>query len=170
MKGILKYVYTASRALAILVAQGIEVLKVMEVKVMTCCVWVKYRTVKGICSLFVSVRAFLKLAMGVRKERASEYVVTQRSNPAQFNVVNSRDITEAGYLVIATPDLVTCSCKDFQEMAEYLPQHPYLWRVMKSTRCCKHIYATLSTLACGSLNEYFKNWQVGGRFHEVAAA
>lgn len=162
---LLTQLYTAKRALQIISSTGIKVIRVLEVKILKCCIWVKYTTKSGMCSLFVSVRAFLKLALAGRKERASEYVVTQRRNPSQWDVVNGRDITQSGYLVITTPDLVTCNCKDFQEMAEYLPQHPYAWKVLNERRACKHILATLSVFKLGSLEEYFSNWEVGGKFN-----
>lgn len=147
--------YTTNRALQILVSFGIKAVKVMEVKVMRCCVWVKYRTKSGICSLFVSVKAFLKLAIAGRKERAVDYIVTQRSNPRQWNVSNYSDLTQPGYTVVTADDLVTCNCKDFAEMAEYLPQHPYVWNLVKARRACKHIYSVLSELSCTSLVDYF---------------
>lgn len=162
---LLTQLYTANRALQILVSFGIKVLKVMQVKILQCCIWVKYRTKNGVCSLFVSVRAFLKLAIAARKERASEYVVTQRRKDRQWDVVNGRDITQSGYTVITTPDLVTCNCDDFKGMGEYLPEHEYLWQICQQRRACKHIFSTLSALGCGSLREYFQAWQPGGRFN-----
>lgn len=153
---LLTQLYTANRALQILTSSGVPVLKVMQVKLMTCCIWVKYRTANGICSLFVSVRAFLKLAIAGRKERSADYTVTQRSNPRHWDVTNSADLTQSSYTVITTQDLVTCNCKDFQEMGEYLPEHPYIWNLVKNRRACKHIYSVLNQLNCTSLNNYFK--------------
>lgn len=165
---LLTQLYTANRALAILTSSGVPVLKVMQVKILTCCIWVKYRTKNGVCSLFVSVRAFLKLAIAGRKERASEYVVTQRRKDRQWDVVNGRDITQSGYTVITTPDLVACNCNDFKEMGDYLVEHEYLWQLIRGKRACKHIYSVLNALACSSLGDYFKQWKKGGRFNKAS--
>lgn len=164
---LLTQLYTANRALQILTSSGIKVLKVMQVKILQCCIWVKYRTKNGVCSLFVSVRAFLYLAIAGRKERASEYVASQRANASQWDVVNNQDITQSGYTVITTPDLVTCNCADFQDMGDYLVEHEYLWQLIRGKRACKHIYSVLNALACSSLGDYFKQWKVGGRFNKA---
>ena len=163
MKSLFQIFYTHKRTEIILAGKGIKA-RVTKINIVRPsgkfynCVHVIYQTKFGICSMFISCREYLQRAIANRKEKASEYVVTQRSNPAQWNVTNGSDLTAAGYLVITTPDLVTCNCKDFQEMPEYLQFHPYLWQqIMKGNRICKHCIAVLSHLGFGSLNEYLKS-------------
>lgn len=176
MKALYQIFYTHKRTEILLAAKGIKA-KVMKVAIVRPsgkfynCVHVVYRTVNGICSMFISCKEYLQRAIANRQQSASEYVVTQRSNPAHWDVTNGRDLTASGYLVVTTPDLVTCSCKDFEEQAGYLQHHPYLWQqIMKAKRTCKHIYSVLNTLGCSTLGDYFKQWRSGGRFYEIAAA
>lgn len=176
MKSLFQIFYTHKRTEILLAAKGIKA-KVMKVAIARPngkfynCVHVIYETKFGICSMFISCKEYLQRAIANRKEKASEYVVTQRSNPAHWDVTNEKDLTASGYLVITTPDLVTCSCDDFKAQAEYLQMHPYLWQqICKSKRICKHIYSTLNVLGCSSLGDYFKQWKPGGKFYEIAAA
>lgn len=149
--------YTFNRALEIIKSQGIKALKVLAIKVLKCCVWVKYETKNGVCSLFVSVRSFLKLAIAGRKERAAGYgVEPQAAAPGYYHVykLDGDMIFDPTYTVKAGRTL-ECNCADYQEQLEYLQSHPYLWRaVMKAKTVCKHTLRTLNHLGFDRLVDY----------------
>lgn len=155
---LLTQLYTTKRALQILVSSGIKAVKVLEVKVMRCCVWVKYVTKNGVCSLFVSCRSFLKLALAGRKERASGYgVEAQAAAPGKFHVykIDGDLIFDPTYTVQATGKTLVCNCNDYVEQLEYLKTHDYLWRVaMREKLVCKHSLAALSHLGYQKLSDY----------------
>lgn len=155
---LLTQLYTTNRALQILTNIGIKVLKVMQVKILQCCIWVKYRTKNGVCSLFVSVRAFLKLAIAGRKERAAGYTVQpQAASPGKFHVFKTDGdlIFDPTYTVSATSRTLECNCPDYQDQVEYLKEHPYLWEAtMKSKTVCKHSLCVLAHLGYERLYDY----------------
>ena len=154
---LLTQLYTTKRALQILISSSIKAVKVLEVKVMKCCVWVKYTTKNGVCSLFVSVRAFLKLAIAGRKERASGYgVEPQAAAPGHYHVykIDGDLIFDPTYTVTAGRT-VSCNCPDYLEQEEYLKSHPYLWQqICKQRLVCKHSLAVLKHLNFDKLVDY----------------
>lgn len=156
---LLTQLYTASRALQILISSGIKAVKIIEIKVMRCCVWVKYRTANGVCSLFVSVRSFLKLALAGRKERAAGYgVEPQAAAPGHYHVykIDGDLIFDPTYTVTAGRT-VSCNCADYVGQMEYLKEQPYLWQeVCKRQIVCKHTLKTLSHLGFDKLSDYVK--------------
>ena len=156
--------YTFSRALKVLTGKGIKALKVLAINIarpsgeQLCCVHVVYETVNGKCSLFVSVREFLKDAIAGRKERSAEYSVEpQAAAPGKFHVskIDGDLIFDPTYTVTATGKTLMCNCDDHQNQLNYLITHDYLWRVaMRCKVVCKHTIATLSYLNYDKLSDY----------------
>lgn len=135
------------------------------------CILAVYKTKTGQrCATFISCRLFLAASMMRRRERSTEYKVTQHAvNGSIFNV-SQKDSTSQGYQVNASQTGIFCGCEDFNNQMNVFSQHRYLWEVVcKQYRICKHGFATLNELGFDSLREYLQSWKPGGRLLNLSA-
>lgn len=169
--------YTRKRTQVLLEAKGIKVKSIEKISITKpsgefyTSVHIVYIVSNGQrCSTFISCREYLNQAMQNRRVKARDYKTQQGiTNPQEWKVTSN----ELGCIprhVTTTPHSVNCYCEDFENQADYLRQHPYLWqKVIKGYRICKHSLCTLSALGFDSLGAYLRAWKLGGRFSQLAA-
>lgn len=168
-RSIFQMFYTKKRTQTLLEAKGIKVKSIEKVSIIKPsgefynCVHVVYIVSNGQrCSTFIGCREYLSQAMQNRRVKARDYKAVQGiANPQQWRVTSN----ELGCIprhVTTAPHGVSCDCEDFNTQADYLSQHPYLFKkVLKQYRICKHALATLNQLGFNSLRDYLIAWKPG---------
>jgi len=118
-------------------ARRITGLPVQQLRIFSNAVWIQ---AEGDRPTFLSKKTFKRHFADWRRSRARALTVTSRIDGG-FTVRNETKGTT--YLIDCRVDGVFCNCDDFNNQLEFLGHG-----------CCKHGYAVLAYLGCGSLTEY----------------
>lgn len=101
----------------------------------------------------IPVREFLNQFVSDRRARAKALIPTQHvRNGAKWTVYN--ETSGSRHDVTLSTDAVRCTCPDWHEQYAAFGH---------SQVCCKHCYCVLAELGYGSLKDYLKAWQPGGK-------
>lgn len=176
-RSICQLLYTFKRTKILLQSQGKTVEHIEKVALADASgnflnhVNVTYRSPSGQSyTANLSSLEYYELFQGDRQKRAEDYHARADADDPLLYIVKSTvdtDEIKPWRQVRLSPHGLSCTCEDYGNMSLYLQQHPYLWwHVLQGGKliACKHVHATLNTLAFPSVSDYLKTWQPGGCF------
>ena len=107
----------------------------------------------------IPVREFMAQFVSDRRARARANIPTQHvGNGAKWTVYD--ETSNSRHDVTLAPDAVRCTCPDWHEQSAAFGH---------SQVCCQHCYCVLAELGYGSLKDYLKAWQEGGKLFKLQA-
>ncbi|MEA5511976.1 hypothetical protein VB715_19570 [Crocosphaera sp. UHCC 0190] len=97
-------------------------------------------------AVFIKKADFLGLLSGDRRQRSKALKVTQDLFRSEFYRVRNHDKNSL-YMLECHDDNIECECQDYKNLVNDFGN---------SKVACKHVYAVLSKLGYGTLNDYIK--------------